>query len=635
MKVRIVSAAVAAMLATTAPLQADVSKFCKPGEGVDGKIKLDYNIRPSLVIDDATLDVAMSEISSGDGNESAFSFARTIGAILKSAGLPDDAVAREAFLRTMITSLDNDKGLLLNPYSAIAVPLEDRLVANSVTRRGEGTMEPARLLDPNDAEFGVKPLALFNRLDLAPSDWRHCGEYRIVYAIPNGGFQKRFLLIFEAMLANPYFIPNNPNDPKNENDTKASEAGCRAVAEFWAGLRDVEGADDNAKRIARAKLLSQFYYDGAVDGQPALEPFEPVVSYKHYGGDGGRGQVRANMFFQLGWQLREWLTPLVIGPTGATVAFVPDTVKDNPISELYLDDIKETALGQANLESTVALLHSSFIENFGTEVQDHLFVERSEKFRDLIGSMNDYDLGELKEDDILVSTIALGSSKRFDDFQSSSNPDANVDEPSKVAGDRFRQTLELLLTRPTALNPQTVQILLNRAEAGTCSGCHQTSPREGIDFDPALIKVKPDGAEVFWPDVVPGGAGFVHVDESRRLSVALEKHFLPVRHYMMGRHLCKVLPGAVLPPPPLTTLAEGTIAPASGAAYVDAIIAEGLKQAEIKIDFPASQNPVAALAALSEADQAAVVDQIARRRDTARAIEQATPGAFVEVRRPH
>ncbi len=43
------------------PLQADVSKFCKPGEGVDGKIKkLDYNIRPSLVIDDATLDVAMS-----------------------------------------------------------------------------------------------------------------------------------------------------------------------------------------------------------------------------------------------------------------------------------------------------------------------------------------------------------------------------------------------------------------------------------------------------------------------------------------------------------------------------------------------------------------------------------------------
>ena len=237
MKVRIVSAVVAAMLATTAPLQADTSKFCKPGEGAGGRIKLDYNIRPSLVIDDAVLDVPMSDISSDSSKESAFSFSRTLGAILKSAGQPDDAAAREAFLGTMIKSLDNDKGLLLNPYSAIAVPVEDRLIPDGAEGVGEGSLEPKRLLDPKDADFGVKPLALFNRLDLAPSTWSHCGEYRIVYSIPNGGREKRFLLIFEAMLKNPYF---------KEGEPAASEAGCRAVAEFWADLRDVPGADENA-----------------------------------------------------------------------------------------------------------------------------------------------------------------------------------------------------------------------------------------------------------------------------------------------------------------------------------------------------------------------------------------------------
>ena len=57
-----------------------------------------------------------------------------------------------------------------------------------------------------------------------------------------------------------------------------------------------------------------------------------------------------------------------------------------------------------------------------------------------------------------------------------------------------------------------------------------------------IVKVKPDGSSVTWPDVVPGTPGFVHVDENRALSVALEEHFLPVRRYVMGRHLCRDLP---------------------------------------------------------------------------------------------
>lgn len=617
MKVRTVAAAVAAMLAAAAPLGAAESKFCKRGEGAGGRIKLDYDVRPSLVVADETLDVPMSAIGAG-GEESAFSFARTLGAILKSAGQADDATARAAFLGTMISGLDNDRELLLNPYSAVAVPVEDRLLPDGADGIGEGSLDLRRLLDPNDPEFGIRPLALFNRLDLAPADWSHCGEYRIVYAMPNGGFEKRFLLIFEAMLPNPGF---------KANDAAASEAGCRPVAEFWAGLTGIAGTDDQAVRVERAKQLSQFYYGGAAG---PLASFAPVVSFRHYGGDGGRGQVRANMFFERGWQLREWLTPLTVGPNGPTVAFVPETVKDNPISELYQDDLAGTPLAAANIASTTLALHAAFVEHFGTQVQDHLFVERSRNFRSLRSDLHQFDLGALNEDDILVTTIGLGSSRRFDDFQSASNPDENIDEPSRTAGPKFRTMLELLLERPEqkpgggpGLNAQDAQILLNRAEAGTCSGCHQTSPRDGTSFAAAVVKVKPDGTEVRWPDVVAGGPGFVHVDEARNLSVALEKHFLPVRRYMMGRHLCNDLPAAV------------PAAAVSAAAYVDAAIGRQFRAVGLAAPADAVQSPIAALAALPAADLAAAIDEMTGLRAAAREAEQAMPGAFVEARRPH
>ena len=45
--------------------------------------------------------------------------------------------------------------------------------------------------------------------DLAPEDWSHCGEYRVVYSLrdPGNEFKRRFLLIFEAMVPNPYSTP--------------------------------------------------------------------------------------------------------------------------------------------------------------------------------------------------------------------------------------------------------------------------------------------------------------------------------------------------------------------------------------------------------------------------------------------
>ena len=74
----------------------------------------------------------------------------------------------------------------------------------------------------------MKPLAVFNRFDLAPADFAHCGEYRIVYGKENPAFApNRFLLIFEASVPNP--------------DPDEGEAGCRPITEFWAGLSGISG----------------------------------------------------------------------------------------------------------------------------------------------------------------------------------------------------------------------------------------------------------------------------------------------------------------------------------------------------------------------------------------------------------
>ena len=82
------------------------------------------------------------------------------------------------------------------------------------------------------------PIALVNRFDQAPADGSNCGQFRLVFArtMP---FTQRLHIIMEPVLRNP-----NPS---------AGLAGCRAVAEFWAGLTKVDSQADR-----RAKLESFF-----------------------------------------------------------------------------------------------------------------------------------------------------------------------------------------------------------------------------------------------------------------------------------------------------------------------------------------------------------------------------------------
>ena len=249
----------------------------------------------SLVVTDAALD------------KTKFAFSRTIDAILGSLSIPKTAEKRENFVKSLLTSFQDDD--MVNPVSGLRMNVDLRPL--------EAGLDPKKLLNPTDPA-GLVPVALFNRLDAAPVDWSNCGEHRIIYSfkapIPNvSGLPSRLLLIFEART-------------DNASPQKTGFEGCRATANFWRNLTD---ENDSGKRAER---LEQFYYTGIAGASG------PVVQAKNYGGP--LGQVRGNFFInapgtQPKWQLREWIVVNSGQPTPASL--VPVTVKDNPLAQFYLD----------------------------------------------------------------------------------------------------------------------------------------------------------------------------------------------------------------------------------------------------------------------------------------------------------
>ena len=94
--------AVVAVALGASPVAADVSSFCtKPAAG---PATLGFDVRPSMVVNaPAVLDVTRGDLGlGGTAGERAFSFSRTVAAILDSAGAPSDAAAQQAFVQTML-----------------------------------------------------------------------------------------------------------------------------------------------------------------------------------------------------------------------------------------------------------------------------------------------------------------------------------------------------------------------------------------------------------------------------------------------------------------------------------------------------------------------------------------------------
>jgi hypothetical protein len=611
----------AALLSTAAALPAIAADFC---QAVGDKIALDFEVKPSLVAhSDAIMETTFGAAGETGGaqNERLFSFARTIGAILESAsdvGGTNTPAAREAFVQTMIDSFALADGFALNPDAGVLMPLD----ARGGERLG---LSAANLLDETNAQ-GMKPLAVFNRFDLAPADWIHCGEHRIVYGKESPNFPlNRFLLIFEAAVPNP--------------DPTAGEAGCRPITEFWAGLSAHAGDDTEL-----ARRLAAFFYEGKTDPSLATPDLPgAVVDYKNYGGDGSRGQVRGNLFVQQPWQLREWLTQPTFSSANP-LAFVVDTVKDNPLAELYQDSLSGPPIATVNLPAALTVLHGNFVAALTSDLRDHLMAEETQKHQALANDLARFDLGtgptnEVDEPKILLNTVALGNDGRFNEHQSTSQ--GSSDEPLGLAGPILRSLLDQVgaATSPSpAVNPQTANVLLARAQAGTCAGCHMTAPAK-------VIRQSPNQPDVVWPDAAAGG--FVQVREDRALSPALEEHFLPVRRYILGRHLC--------PAAPPTGAAVALLAPAAGPVvgapldrsgamrFVDAMVADfvATRAPSGVAGAPAARADEQAAVAMAAMDQLDPVARDALRQKVhdeiaeARTLEQNVPGAFVEVRRPH
>ena len=373
------------------------------------------DISRSLVVTDGALD------------KTKFAFSRTIDAILGSMAIAKTAENRENFVKSMLTSLQDDD--MVNPVSGLRMKVEVRPL--------EAGLDPKKLLNPADP-VGLVPIALFNRLDAAPIDWSNCGEHRIVYSFkapipPEAGLPpfrtSRLLLIFEARM-------------DNASPQKAGFEGCRAVANFWRSL-----TDENDEKM-RAERLEQFYFIGIAGASG------PVVQAKNYGGP--LGQVRGNIFMnsvahQLRWQLREWIVVNSGQPTPAS--FVAVTVKDNPLSQFYLDangpasDPDDGPLDAAKEASERAEFQNQFLNTSLARLLDPDVVRNFLKpgpppyAAELDPANAGFDTEKYRIE--VLNRFGARFENRFNEFQSVSQGDA--DNPQAKAGPTLQANLGIAL----------------------------------------------------------------------------------------------------------------------------------------------------------------------------------------------
>jgi hypothetical protein len=565
-----------AFILTSSPLAlAETSPMCikRP----DGKLEVTLDNERSLV--EKNGDVLETSFQSmgltpPDGlkpDNSIFAFARTIGRILETANITNTAAEREALLTSMIRTFR--KSAFSHPTTQLSIPVEQRL--------GEATLTPAVLLDPVN---GMVPVGLFNRLDQTPEDFSYCGEHRIVYAMKNPPTGGRFLMIFEAILPNPAGKNASLNQKK---------VACRSVAEMWAGLTATNTPLD------RASILSRFYYDGQINAQLTTKP---VVHYENYGGD-ARGQIRGNLFInRIKWQLREWA--LKVSPLSGVPEYVAEPVKNSPLAQFFRDSIDDPRLDKAAAEPERRRFQGEFLSIY----LDNLMVEKQDDFKRVLASVPQFAGVQLTPEQIAITLIGLDSDNRYNSFQSVSqatNQGRLEDDPTLQAkGTHFKDMVKILATGLQAGQPNPLEVdqILDRAGAATCGGCHDFSNTRSVGKTTA-------GATLAWP----GSLGFVHNDETRNISDALLKDFLPTRAQLLRMQLCEDIP-----------------APTSVVASAPLILRSVQPEILGNLDFASKLQATPSLDRRLEIARSAQ-QQISEQREQ----DQKTPGAFIVRRRPH
>jgi hypothetical protein len=329
----------------------------------------------------------------------------------------------------------------------------------------------------DDPACAYLPIGLFNRFDLAPENGAHCGEHRIIYAKQTGQTvgTDRNLIIFEGVLPNPF--------------PRAGLQGCRRLIEAWAELSSID------RISARAERLERIFFSG-------IWPFPPVVRTASYGdNDSGYGQVRTNQFMiavrPFIWTLREFKlsTDCAKRNRCTSAQFVPVTVKNNPIAQLFGDPASDPRVAEFQLQ----LVRDNVASLAGTGLTD----------------------------------IAMSTPDAFNSGQShsSGSPEMNFATTLSMQG----STLRLAIWRALGVlgSDITPEQLIARARTQTCAGCHQLSNGEEL------------GGGLFWP----ASLGFVHVTEEMpetvdgqvryRISPLLTSSFLPTRQRVMLDYLAE------------------------------------------------------------------------------------------------
>ncbi len=153
------------------------------------------------------------------------------------------------------------------------------------------------------------PIALVNRIDLAPMDGRHCGQQRIILANNTEIGNERMFIILEAQIPNP-----NPS---------CGVQGCRPIAAYWEALSDI----DSPRR------RNELHKEAFLHGLPSLlaEGVEPFMAAAFLGPQGG--QLRTNNFNDHPWTLREFR----IQRTDRAMSILPAPVADSPNGRLWND----------------------------------------------------------------------------------------------------------------------------------------------------------------------------------------------------------------------------------------------------------------------------------------------------------
>lgn len=338
------------------------------------------------------------------------------------------------------------------------------------------------------------PVALMNRFDLSPKDGANCGEYRMIYAMPEGEDGSRNLIIFEGVLANP--------------DPSCGIEACRPVVNFWESLASYDPNTDAGRR-ALADQLERFYFSGLPGFSPVIHPSQFGMQGRGgYGGHNG-GQIRTNMFIAAeNWQLRELRLKRTCIGGRCRLRFEPVSVKLNPFPPFF-----------NLLDPTPDPRAADFQAFFPTQVES------------------------LIHDD--VNLITMQDDDRFNAGQSTSQ----ISPQGTSEDDYLTQALRGLANGPNTLTRAiraelerlgrdkeiTPLDVVERAATQSCAGCHMLTRNVPLSGDGLAGPV--------WPDTRP--EGFVHVDEHGFLSPALWCSFLPFRKSVLDRfaaspaHACR------------------------------------------------------------------------------------------------